>query len=125
MNGDKKKVHLVMWENVYCPKRSEGLGIKSMKDLNQALLVKAGWQIAQKEYSLWCNVIRSKYIKDDTFLDNKKCKGLTSCAWKGIKHGLTIINEGLVWRVGNGLDIRLWVDSWVPKVRTLACLDCS
>jgi hypothetical protein len=44
-------------------------------------------------------------------------KGI-SYSWRSIVRGLEAIKEGIIWRVGNGDDINMWVDPWIPRGTT-------
>ncbi|ONI07869.1 hypothetical protein PRUPE_5G143900 [Prunus persica] len=35
--------------------------------------------------------------------------------WKSILWGRVVIEDGLIWRVGNGASIRIFQDRWIPK----------
>ena len=34
--------------------------------------------------------------------------------WTAFRHGIKLLSEGLSWIVGDGQDIRIWQDSWLP-----------
>ena len=38
-----------------------------------------------------------------------------SSSWLAISHGLDLLKKGLIWRVGNGRNIRVWRDNWIPR----------
>jgi hypothetical protein len=33
-----------------------------------------------------------------------------------ISHGLELLKKGIIWRVGNGQNIRVWRDNWLPRL---------
>jgi hypothetical protein len=41
-----------------------------------------------------------------------------SYTWRSILCGLEILKEGVVWRVGDGEQIRVWTDPWIPRGST-------
>ncbi|KAL5733284.1 hypothetical protein ACOSQ2_032976 [Xanthoceras sorbifolium] len=49
-------------------------------------------------------------------------KNATNCSstWRGIAHGIKLLLEGVVWRVGNGRLVNFWLDRWVPGLDTLS-----
>ena len=47
-------------------------------------------------------------MKDTVFSGN------ASPTWQGIQHGLELLKKGIVWRVGDGHNIRIWRDRWLP-----------
>lgn len=55
---DRRKVHLVSWQNVTKPKMEGGLGFRSMRQVNAAFLAKLGWRLLAEPDALWARVIR-------------------------------------------------------------------
>jgi len=37
-----------------------------------------------------------------------------SYSWHSIVRGVKAMNEGLIWRVGDGTNINIWLDPWIP-----------
>lgn len=52
-NNSNRGQHLVRWEKVIHPTEDGGLGIRSIKDKNKALLEKWIWRYHVEESSLW------------------------------------------------------------------------
>uniref|UniRef100_M1D6V8 Non-LTR retroelement reverse transcriptase n=1 Tax=Solanum tuberosum TaxID=4113 RepID=M1D6V8_SOLTU len=65
-SGEKKKVSLVSWEKVCCPKRQGGLNIKGCGKWNVASVGKLVWQIVVNKESLWVKWVHGVYIKART-----------------------------------------------------------
>lgn len=38
-----------------------------------------------------------------------------SYTWRSIQKGLTVLQNGMIWRVGNGSKINIWADPWIPR----------
>lgn len=38
-----------------------------------------------------------------------------SYTWKSICSALEVVKRGIRWRVGNGTNIDLWHDGWIPR----------
>ena len=109
--SDKKAVHLINWDVVCLPKSCGRLGLKKTKDLNQAL-TKAGWRLTQNDSGLWCKLLQHKYLIFRNLFDPDLIKGVVcSSTWKAIAFGAKLITKGLFWRVGNGEQIRFWIDN--------------
>lgn len=54
-------MHLVAWEKV-CNNKAHGcLGLRHLKDKNNAFMTKIKWGLITKKYALWVKVIRPKY----------------------------------------------------------------
>lgn len=60
----KKKLHMVAWAKVTQKRECWGLGIRSIKAMNEALLIKwwwSWWRFGIEKEALWRNVIKAKY----------------------------------------------------------------
>lgn len=66
---------LKAWKDLCRPKSAEGLIFKHFKDINTTLLAKLGWMIARDDNSLWCRILRTKYVKEKIFFEFGKAKG--------------------------------------------------
>ncbi|KAL5772199.1 hypothetical protein ACOSQ2_012123 [Xanthoceras sorbifolium] len=112
--SDRRTVHLVDWATVCSPKSLGGLGIKSMKLMNQSLLAKAGWRLLQGEKGTWSRLISCRYLNHMSLMHAKEQKnGQCSHIWKGIKFGAKLLFDGTVWRVGDGKTVRFCTDVWM------------
>ena len=56
-----RKMHWVNWDTVTKPKNSSGLGLKSARGRNTALLAKLNWRFHTEKESQWAKVLRFKY----------------------------------------------------------------
>lgn len=54
---EKKKIHLILWNEVGKSKKNGGLGIKHARSQNQAFLIKLGWKLMKQKDDLWAKVI--------------------------------------------------------------------
>lgn len=82
--NEKKKPHLVKWEQVCQPKENGGLGIRRMSQNNEAFLMKLGWGILTLPNALWVKVLRSKYMREKVGVPQPVAKSGDSPLWKGI-----------------------------------------
>ncbi|MCI11192.1 putative ribonuclease H protein, partial [Trifolium medium] len=57
----KKRFHAVGWEKITVPKWLGGLGIRKLDVMNNACLMKLGWNYQGGSDDLWCKVLRGKY----------------------------------------------------------------
>jgi hypothetical protein len=81
------------------------------------MLARQGWRLLTDPSSLCAQVLRAKYYPDGDLLKAEEQKGI-SYSWRSIVRGLEAIKEGIIWRVGNGDDINMWVDPWIPRGTT-------
>jgi hypothetical protein len=59
-------------------------------------------------------VLKAKYFPCGNLLDTV-VSGESSATWKAIEYGLELLKKGVVWRVADGSDIRIWRDNWLPR----------
>ena len=63
--------------------------------------------------SLFYRVFEAKYFLNGSIFETKEKSG--SYAWKSILGFRKVIAMGGKWRVGDGLSIRIYKDSWLPR----------
>ena len=90
-----------------------GLGFRDMKIFNQAMLGRQCWRLLTEPNSLCAKVLKGRYHPNCSFMDS----GLTrssSFTWRSLMHGKSLLDRGLLWWVGNGEEIRVTKDRWIP-----------
>ncbi|XP_059431505.1 uncharacterized protein LOC132165008 [Corylus avellana] len=80
---------------------------------SRALLAKQSWRLWNQPDSLVAKIMNAKYYPDCSILEAKIGRR-PSFAWRSIQSSCELLNEGLIWRVGNGCKINIWKDRWVP-----------
>lgn len=86
---EKRKQHLVAWDQVCLPKREGGLGVRSATTMNMAMLGKLGWRLMNDTESLWARVLRHKYkVGDMHDISWLKTKSSWSSTWRSVGLGL-------------------------------------
>ncbi|KAG7578919.1 Reverse transcriptase domain [Arabidopsis thaliana x Arabidopsis arenosa] len=113
--SEKKKQHLVSWKRVCLPKGEGGLGVRSAKTMNKALIAKLGWRLMQNQTNLWSQVLKAKYkvgsVRETNWLTKKST---WSATWRSIVTGFVeVIKRGLCWVPGDGSQILFWEDKWL------------
>ena len=63
--------------------------------------------------SLCHKVFKARFFPDCSILDVKDST-IGSYAWKSILGARDVIYRGMVWRIGNGQDVRIKEDRWLP-----------
>jgi len=75
-----------------------------------------GWQIINSE-SLWQEVVYFKYIHPLSIMEwiHKPSQSSLEASniWKAISQPLSLIKDGLAWKIGNGEQVRLGIDAWI------------
>ena len=59
----ERKPHLVAWETITKEKAKGGLGIRSMRQLNSAFLMKLRWRLKTDPSALWVCILKEKYSR--------------------------------------------------------------
>lgn len=68
--GTKKKYHLLKWTKICKSKKKGGSGIKDIRKMNVSLLCKWWWKL-DTEDGIWQQIIRFKYLKNDSICNVK------------------------------------------------------
>ena len=109
---EQRKIHWRSWVVMCQPKDQGGLGFKDLVKFNEAILAKQVWRLLHDQSSLFFRVFKAKYFPHGTVFEAKKSSG--SYAWQSILKARSVIEAGLMWRVGNGSTIRVYWDKWLP-----------
>nr|XP_051221032.1 uncharacterized protein LOC127339195 [Lolium perenne] len=108
---NKKKYRLTKWNIVCRPKDQGGLGIEVLEIKNRCLLSKWLFKLLNED-GVWQELLHNKYLAHKT-LSQVEAKPTDSPFWKGlmeVKH--EFFSRGS-FKVGNGMAIRFWEDTWL------------
>ena len=94
------------------PKEEGGMGLKKMKSMNRAFLMKLAWGM-MKENHLWVKVIKDKYMSTRRREGNPVAIPSDSVLWKAICREWDAVNRNVSWNLGNGRRVLFWKDSWL------------
>lgn len=114
----QKIIHWATWWKMCIPKLKGGMGFRDLQSFNLALLAKQVWRLLCEPESLCARVLRAKYYPDGNLLNAKMKKG-SSFTWQSIMAGLDCFKRGSIWRVGDGTQINIWEDAWIPTSHNL------
>ncbi|XP_028097038.1 uncharacterized protein LOC114296911 [Camellia sinensis] len=119
--GDERKVHWLSWPKLSACKKRGGLGFRDLEAMNLALLAKQGWRLVSGPPSLFQRVFKAKYFHNTSFW---VAKDFASASWalKSILACHKVLERGWRWQVGNGRNIRIWDDPWLPSQSTFRVL---
>ncbi|GKV15304.1 hypothetical protein SLEP1_g26100 [Rubroshorea leprosula] len=112
------KPHLVNWNNVCLPKKYAGLGLRTARDCNRALIAKLGWHMLSRSNKPWCQAFTYKYLRSDSFLSCNPTPSF-SATWRSILKCRDVLHLGIRWRVGSGVQIQLWHYVWASNSKLL------
>jgi hypothetical protein len=58
--------------------------------------------------------LKARYYPSTSILEAKATVGI-SYSWRSILKGVNLMKEGLVWRIGDGPNVRIWEDQWLNR----------
>lgn len=102
------------WKSLGDTKFQGGLGFRDIMAFNKALLAKQIWRLIQYPTSLASQILKAKYYPRSTVLATKVGRNPT-LIWHSISSSIDLIREGTLWRIGNGQQVNIWKDNWLPK----------
>ena len=106
-------MHMVGWSKIVKSKDERGLGIQEARAKNIALLSKLNWRMYHDQDALWAKVILKKYYANSRVSSRDLEKLPSSHNWKAISLGFPIFRKGIVWGIGNGSGVSVWMDNWI------------
>ena len=110
----ERKMTWVSWKKLCTPKDRGGMGFRDLKDFNLALLAKQGWRILKNQNSLVYRVFKAKYFAQCSFWEAQVGRR-PSYAWRSIMAAREVLERGSKWSIGNGEQVRIWKDRWIPS----------
>ncbi|KAL0293586.1 UNVERIFIED_CONTAM: hypothetical protein Sangu_3235000 [Sesamum angustifolium] len=101
----------VAWDQICKPKEEGGLGIRSMTVSNKALMMKHLWRLLQNDgTSIWVEWIQLHRLQNSTLWTFNGATG--SWGWKKMLKLRPILQQGVLYKIGNGSTFKLWQDIW-------------
>ncbi|KAL5738336.1 hypothetical protein ACOSP7_031097 [Xanthoceras sorbifolium] len=65
-------------------------------------------------------MLHNKYLKNKNIVEVcGKNSSRCSSTWRGIAHGINLLLEGGIWRIGDGSSVAFWTDRWIQGMDTL------
>ena len=106
----------VIWEMIASPKSQGGWGLKNIFLFARVLVVKGGWRLIHSD-NLWTRVMIEKYITPESIVEwirrPQKCHKGGSVIWKAVIKSFNVIEDALMWKVGNVRRVRVGIDPWL------------
>ena len=102
------------WEKLCLSKDEGGLGFQDLKTFNLPLLAKQGWRLQTNTNSLVHKVFKARYFPNGDYLSTE-LGNHPSYALKSILAAQSIVRQGHWWQVGNGQNLGIWNDKWLPQ----------
>ena len=109
----ERKSHLVKWDTVCLDKKKGGLGVRRLSTLNRALLCKWNWRFVNERETLWRNVISRKFAEEERGWYTREVReGFGVGLWKEIRKEGSLLQNKVVFFVGDGRKVKFWKDNW-------------
>ena len=102
---------MIKWEIINKSKKHGGLGIKNIQTMNISLLCKWWWKL-EMENGLWQEIIKGKYLHNDT-VGSVKHRMDDSPIWRDLLKIKHIYLKGRIMKVKNGKCTSFWTDTWL------------
>ncbi|KAF6143486.1 hypothetical protein GIB67_029655 [Kingdonia uniflora] len=102
-NSTIRKVCVVGWNKTCKPRKEGAIDIRSLKEVNLALLMKFAWNFLNGQDD-WAKLMRAKF---NTKAGNRIYSTQGSSVWAGIRGAVTEVEQRSGWIVGDGKDIDL------------------
>lgn len=102
---------LLNWNNITQPKQRGGLGLRDLRHLNHALMLKHLWKFVSGSQVLWAQILRAKYTLRSSIWQTGR---LTNCTrlWKGMSQQRAHLKPHIRWIVGNGQQCQVFDAPW-------------
>ena len=111
--NEKRRMNMVGWNKIIKSKEERGLGIQEARAKNIALLSKLNWRTYQEQEASWAKVILNKYCSSSRVRSRDPEKLPSSPNWKAINFRFPTFKKGILWGIGNGIRVSMWLDNWV------------
>ena len=92
-------------------KKHGGLGIKNIHKMNISLLCK-WWRKLEVEEGLWQQIVRHKYLLNDT-VGTMKCRLDDSLMWRDPLKIKSLYLKGRTMTAKDGKATSFWLDTWI------------
>ena len=114
---DKRKRNWMSWDKLCRPKVDGGMSFMQLKPFNLALLAKQGWGWQMGQNSLVYHVFKAKYFPNCDFVEASLGNN-PSYVWRSLMASQKLVQHGLRWQIGNGFNVQVWKDKWLPSSST-------
>jgi len=111
------KIHWFSWEKLTRSKKKGGLGFRDLHLFNMAMLSRQAWRLLTNPDMLCAQVLKAKYYPNKELIQCTARRGI-SYSWRSILKGLKLLKQGLIWRIGDGMNTNIWTDPWIPRGST-------
>lgn len=105
-----KKLVIVAWKKVCLPVKEWGLGLRSIRAIDDAAILKLSWDVMCSNAG-WAEFLRARFMK----LKQPVSSYVKSSIWYGIRRFMNIVRSNTTWIIGDATQINFWKDRWMRK----------
>lgn len=105
-----KKIVTVAWSKVCTPYAAGGLGIRPLRGINDAALLKLCWQMFTSE-DQWASFCRARFLRGRAPVSHY----VSSSIWPSINRFFHTVQENTSWQLGDGNTINFWTNKWLSQ----------
>eukprot|EP01018_Ginkgo_biloba_P025766 Gb_06136 [translate_table: standard] len=104
------------WDKVCLEKKSGGISLRNLKDMNKDLIGKLVWKLVTMESSVWTRILRAKYLGSLREFLGQNPLPQGSMFWNNLQMCRDLLSKGTRWKIGNGQNVDFWNDAWLEEV---------
>lgn len=112
--SDNKGIRWKSWDKLCTIKEAGGLGFKSFRNFNIAMLAKQGWRLLNNNNPLVTSCMKAKDFPKGDFL-SAKLGANPSYMWRSILASQDIVRKGCRRKIGDGKRKDIWKIPWLPS----------
>lgn len=103
---NEKKMHWIPWQTLASGKDKEALGYRDLHLFNLAMLARQACRLVQNLESLCARLLKAKYWPSGDIMGANEGPGI-SYTRRSLIRGLRAMEMGMIWRIGDGEQIRI------------------
>lgn len=107
-------MHCLSWEKITRRKAKGGLGFRSFKSFNQALLAKQWWRLRTNPNLLLARLLKARYHPHNDVAE-ARLGYRPSYTWRSLFGAKGVIEQGTTWKIGDGKQVKIWEDLWLSQ----------
>lgn len=96
----EKHLYSKAWSTICAPKEARGFCFRIMYDINTAFVTKLVWQLQTQLDKLWVRVMKSKYCRGSSFVEDQLLKKNGSWVWSSIVKCKESFLRGACYKIG-------------------------
>ena len=114
---NERKIHWINWGKLCTPKNRGGVGFRDIHAFNLAMLAKQAWRLIHGTHSLFYRVYKARYFPTCFFMEAHLGSN-PSYVWRSLLSARELLQEGSVWKIGDGSSVGIQTHKWLPHPST-------